>query len=284
MSAMNDVTRNIDPDVAAGFGHEWSTFRQAETEFSPVDREAIFQSYFHIFPWTELPTDPVGIDVGCGSGRWSVMVAPKVGHLHLLDASADALAVARANLADASNVSFHLASVGDIPLDDDSLDFAFSLGVLHHVPDTAAAIRAIASKLKIGAPFLIYLYYALDDRPWWYRAVWRLSNIFRLIISPLPPTIRLIISQIIAVIVYWPLARLAALVERAGFSPAAIPLESYRNRRFYVMRTDAYDRFCTRLEQRFTRRQIEQMLTGAGFDGIHFSDQVPYWCAVGKKR
>jgi 16S rRNA G1207 methylase RsmC len=31
------------------------------------------------------------------------MVAPRVGHLHLLDASADALAVARQNLADATN-------------------------------------------------------------------------------------------------------------------------------------------------------------------------------------
>jgi ubiquinone/menaquinone biosynthesis C-methylase UbiE len=281
---MNDVTRNIDPDVAAGFGHEWSTFRQSEREFSPADRAAIFQSYFRIFPWDELSPDPVGIDVGCGSGRWSVMVAPKVGHLHLLDASEDALAVARQNLAGAANVSFHLASVGDIPLEDDSLDFAFSLGVLHHVPDTAAAIRAIATKLKVGAPFLIYLYYALDNRPWWYRAVWRFSNIFRLIISPLPPKLRLVISQLIAVVVYWPLARVAALVERAGFSPAAIPLESYRHRKFYVMRTDAYDRFCTRLEQRFTRRQIEHMLTDAGFDEICFSDTVPYWCAVGRKR
>ena len=148
---MNDIAKNVDPDVAAGFGHEWSTFRQSETEFTSADREAIFQSYFHIFPWNELPPDPVGIDVGCGSGRWSVMVAPRVGHLHLLDASADALAVARQNLADATNVSFHLASVGDIPVDDNSLDFAFSLGVLHHVPDTMAAIRAIANKLKAGS-------------------------------------------------------------------------------------------------------------------------------------
>jgi ubiquinone/menaquinone biosynthesis C-methylase UbiE len=284
MTAMNDVTRNIDPDVAAGFGHEWSTFRQSETEFSPADREAIYQSYFHIFPWNELPPAPVGVDIGCGSGRWSVMVAPRVGHLHLLDASAEALAIARQNLAEATNVSFHLASVGDIPLDDNSLDFAFSLGVLHHVPDTAAAIRAVARGLKVGAPFLIYLYYAMDNRPWWYRAIWRFSNIFRVIISHLPPTMRLVISQIIAVVVYWPLARFAALVERGGFSPAAIPLESYRHRKFYVMRTDAYDRFCTRLEQRFTRRQIERMLIGAGFDEIRFSDKVPYWCAVGKKR
>jgi ubiquinone/menaquinone biosynthesis C-methylase UbiE len=281
---MNDIAKNVDPDVAAGFGHEWSTFRQSETEFTSADREAIFQSYFHIFPWNELPPDPVGIDVGCGSGRWSVMVAPRVGHLHLLDASADALAVARQNLADATNVSFHLASVGDIPVDDNSLDFAFSLGVLHHVPDTMAAIRAIANKLKVGAPFLIYLYYALDNRPWWYRAIWRFSNIFRTIISRLPPGLRLVISQIIAVVIYWPLARFAALVERAGFSPAAIPLESYRHRKFYVMRTDAYDRFCTTLEQRFTRQQIEQMLAGAGFGAISFSDTVPYWGAVGKKR
>jgi ubiquinone/menaquinone biosynthesis C-methylase UbiE len=281
---MNDVTRNIDSDVAAGFGHEWSTFRQSESEFSPADREAIFQSYFRIFPWSDLPPNPVGIDVGCGSGRWSVMVAPKVGHLHLLDASSDALAVARENLANATNVSFHHASVGDIPLEDESLDFAFSLGVLHHVPDTAAAIRAVAAKLKTGAPFLIYLYYALDNRPSWYRALWRFSNIFRVIISRFPPTLRLVVSQVIAVTIYWPLARVAALVERAGFSPAAIPLESYRHRKFYVMRTDAYDRFCTRLERRFTRRQIDAMLRGAGFEEIRFSEEVPFWCAVGKKR
>lgn len=281
---MNDVTHNIDPDVTEGFGHEWSTFRQSEAELSSADRDAIFQSYFHIFPWGELPPDPVGADVGCGSGRWSVMVAPKVGHLHLLDPSAEALMVARKNLAGAANVSFHLASVGDIPLEDNFLDFAFSLGVLHHVPDTAAAIRSISTKLRVGAPFLVYLYYALDNRPWWYRAIWRFSDIFRLIISASSPTVRLIVSQMIAVVVYWPLARFAALVERAGFSPALIPLEYYRNRKLYVMRTDAYDRFCTRLEHRFTRCQIKQMLTNAGFDEIRFSDTVPYWCAVGKKR
>ena len=284
MNAMNDVTENIDPGVTAGFGHEWSTFRQNENEFSPADRDAIFRSYFQIFPWNALPPNSVGMDIGCGSGRWSVMVAPRVGHLHLLDASEDALAVARTNLAGCTNVTFHLASVGAIPLDDNSLDFAFSLGVLHHVPDTAAAIRTIASKLKVGAPFLIYLYYALDNRPWWYRAIWRVSNVGRVVISSLPPRVRLIFSQIIATLVYWPLAHFAALVELAGFSPTAIPLEFYRHRKFYVMRTDAYDRFCTKLEQRFTRRQIEQLLASAGFDQIHFSENAPYWCAIGKKR
>jgi ubiquinone/menaquinone biosynthesis C-methylase UbiE len=280
---MNDHAPNVDKDVAAGFGHEWSTFRQGEDALSDTDRTAIFDSYFDIFPWDELPPNPVGADIGCGSGRWSAIVARRVGHLHLVDASAAALDVARQNLMGAPNVNFHIASVGEMPLQDNSLDFAFSLGVLHHVPDTAGAIRSIAAKLKTGAPFLIYLYYALDNRPFWYRAVWRASNIARMAVSRLPPAPRLVVSQVIAMLVYWPLARLAKVIEKSGFSAAGLPLEFYRNRSFYVMRTDAYDRFCTRLEQRFTRREIAQMLSEAGFDGIRFSSHTPYWCAVARK-
>lgn len=275
---------NVDTAVAAGFGHEWSTFRQGERELSVQDRLAMFNSYFGIFPWDRLPANSTGMDVGCGSGRWSVLVAPRVGHLHLLDASPEALEVARQNLAAATNVTFHRASVGELPVADQSLDFAFSLGVLHHVPDTQAAIRAVAAKLKSGAPFLIYLYYALDNRQVWYHALWKLSNVFRIVISRLPETPRLWISQVIAATIYWPLARLAALTEKLGFSAAALPLEFYKDRDFYVMRTDAYDRFCTRLEQRFTRTQIADMLRAAAFDDIRFSEHAPYWCAVGIKR
>lgn len=280
---MTRTSKNIDPKVAAGFGYEWSTFRQ-DDDLSQQDRDSIFRSYFSIFPWNDLPSDATGMDVGCGSGRWAAMVAPRVGHLHLVDASDEALAVARHNLAQSRNVTFLLASVDGIPLPDDSLDFAFSLGVLHHVPDTAAGIRSVAAKLKAGAPFLVYLYYALDNRPWWYRAIWRLTDGLRVMISRLPPRIRLVVSQAIALTVYLPLARLALLVERIGISPASVPLAAYRNRDFYVMRTDAYDRFCTRLEQRFTRDQIEQMLLNAGFENIRFSDKAPFWCAVGTKR
>ena len=62
------------------------------------------------------------------------MVAPRVSHLRLVDVSR-ALSVARVNLQGQNNVSFHVSSVADIPVPAHSLDFAFSLGVLHHVPD-----------------------------------------------------------------------------------------------------------------------------------------------------
>lgn len=276
--------RNVDDKVAAGFGREWGTFRQDSSSFSEADRDAIFDDYFRIFPWQRLAPDSVGLDAGCGSGRWSVKVAPRVGHLHLLDPSEEALAVARENLRGVGNVTLHHASASAIPLPPRSLDFAFSLGVLHHVPDTEGAIAEIADKLRPGAPFLIYLYYAMENRPAWYRALWRASNLLRVVISRLPHPLRLTLSQIIAVLAYWPLARLALVAEKLGVDVRSFPLEMYRDKAFYVMRTDAYDRFCTQLEKRFTRSQITDMLTSAGFDNIVFSEHVPFWCAVGTRR
>lgn len=72
--------------------------------------------------------------------------------------------------------------------------------------------------------------------------------------------------------------------ERLGLLPRSWPLAFYRRRSFYVMRTDAFDRFCTRLEQRFTRAQITDMLRAADFDDIRFSEQEPFWVAVATKQ
>ena len=277
-----DSNNNLDAEVARGFGEEWSRFRQDESSLPRDQRTQIFDDYFRIFPWHLLPAGGgVGIDVGCGTGRWSMNVAPRVEHLHLLDASPEALAVARENLRSAKNVSFHAGSVAGIPLPAGSLDFAYSLGVLHHVPDTQAALDAIAEKLKPGAPFLVYLYYAFDNRPAWYRWLWRISDLGRLAVSRLPYSLRFAVCSAIAGLVYWPLARCARGLSRFGVPSQSVPLGWYADKSFYVMRTDAYDRFSTRLEKRFTRVEIERMLKLAGFERVLFSDNAPFWCAVG---
>jgi ubiquinone/menaquinone biosynthesis C-methylase UbiE len=276
--------QNADPTVTTGFGREWSTFTQSEQSLERAERGRLFTEYFRIFPWSELPANAEGLDAGCGSGRWAFLVAPRVGRLHVLDASREALEVAKANLAGQENVAFHYASVSDIPLADGSLDFAYSLGVLHHVPDTAAAVGHICSKLKPDAPFLIYLYYALDNRPVWFRAIWQVTNLARMGIARLPARLKLFVSELIAATVYWPIARLCRALSKLGLSTRLIPLEAYKDRSFYTMRTDAYDRFCTSLEQRFSQKQIAEMLGRAGFDRIVFSDEVPFWCAVARKR
>lgn len=268
---------NSDTKTVEGFGDEWTRFDQ--TGMSDEDTNRIFESYFSIFPWAALPNDAVGFDLGCGSGRWAKLVAPRVGTLHCIDPSV-AIEVARRNLASHPNCEFHRAGVDDIPLRDQSMDFGYSLGVLHHIPDTRTALAACVAKLKPGAPFLLYLYYAFDNRPVWFRVLWKMSDWVRKVVSRMPHGLRYVMSQVIAGFVYWPLARLAKIAESLGINVTNFPLSSYRNWGFYVMRTDALDRFGTRLEQRFTKIEIKTMMESAGLENIKFSEEI-FWCAIG---
>lgn len=268
--------------LVADFGREWSTYDQSDVPEEELRRQ--FARYFAVFPWEALPPDPVGFDAGCGSGRWARFVAPRVRCLHCIDASAEALRVARRTLAGMTNCEFHLASVEDPPLADATMDFGYSLGVLHHVPDTARALAACVSKLRPGAPFLVYLYYSLEDRPSWLRALLRCVTAARMRISGWPHRRKLAVTSAIALAVYLPLARAARLGERLGRDVERWPLSFYRDRSMYTMRTDALDRFGTRVEKRFTREEVVRLLGEAGLADVVVSPAAPYWCAVGLRR
>lgn len=274
------MTENIDKQVVAGFGDEWSRFDQSALDEAELRR--MFDKYFNIFPWEALPAGSVGFDLGCGTGRWARLVAPRVGFLHLIDPS-EAIEVARRNLDGVENCAFHRASVDNIPLDDGSCDFAYSLGVLHHVPDTQAGISGCVAKLKPGAPFLLYLYYRFDNKPAWFRMLWATSNAGRIVVSRLPHFVRYMVSQVLAASVYFPLARTAKFFESRGVDVANFPLSQYRNNSFYTMRTDALDRFGTRLERRFTKDEIRAMMEHAGLENIRFSETL-FWTALGYKK
>ena len=275
------MNENVDERTVRGFGEEWSRFDQRGA--SDEELRKAFDSYFAIFPWSKLPEDARGIDVGCGTGRWARRVAPRVGHITCVDASSAALEVARENLRVIQNAAFVEASVGNLPFSDERFDFGYSLGVLHHVPDTLGGLRECVRVLRPGAPFLLYLYYALENRPRWYRTVWKASDAARRLIARLPQRARLTVADGLAAGVYWPLARAAKIAEQAGFDVTLLPLAAYRHHTFYIMRNDALDRFGTSLEKRFTREQIATMMTDAGLAEISFHDGVPYWCAVGYK-
>ncbi len=265
---------NVDAETVKGFGQEWSRFTQER--LSDLDRKEMFRKFFLLFDWNKKPRR--ALDMGCGSGRWDVLAAPLVGELVAADASLAALQVAQRNVK-APNVSFVKSTPETLPFPEEHFDLIFSIGVLHHIPDTQGAILSLARKLCSGGTLLLYLYYAFDNRPVWYRTIWKISDLARRLISRLPFLARYVISQIIAVCVYWPLARTAKYfpVSRSW------PLRFYADRSFYYIRTDALDRFGTRLEKRFTKEQITDMLKSARLSDIRFSTSEPYWvCAASK--
>jgi SAM-dependent methyltransferase len=272
---------NADQATIASFGDEWSRFDQSKLDEKELRR--IFSMYFRIFPWHLLPDKAEGFDMGCGSGRWAKQVLPRVGLLNCIDPSTDALSAAKRNLSGYTNVCFLQATTETVPLRAESQDFGYSLGVLHHVPDTQSAMDSCVKLLKPGAPFLVYLYYNFDNRPAWFVLIWRASERVRRVISIMPPILKNLATDLIALTVYWPLAKLSWLGERLRFDAQHMPLHAYRDCSFYTMRTDARDRFGTPVERRFTRREINMMMGRSGLDNIVISDSEPFWCAVGTK-
>lgn len=269
---------SVDKPTVDGFGYEWTKFDHSEAD--PAEMERLFSAYFASFPWDALPAGAMGFDLGCGTGRWARLAAERTGAIVCLDASVDALRVARRN---APQCPVVLGLAGALPFRPGSMDFGYSLGVLHHIPEPLVGVTDAVTALKPGAPFLVYLYYAFDNRGRWFRTVWRASDEIRRVVSRCPPRARFAISQLLALTVYLPLARLAAVLERRGWSVESMPLSGYRHRSLYGMRTDALDRFGTRLEHRFTRAEVADLLERAGLENVAVSDDFPYWCAVGYK-
>lgn len=270
---MNKDNRLIDD-----FGNEWNKFNQEN--ISIKENKKIFKNYFELFPFDTLSEDSIGIDIGSGSGRWSYFLANKFKKIYLLEPSLKAIEVSKKNLSKFDNIIFFNNDIDNIPLPEDSVDFAYCLGVLHHVPDINLALKKIYKILKKDSPFLLYIYYAFDNKPVWFKSIWYVSNILRLIISTLPFFLKSLLCDLIAIFIYFPLARISKLLFSLGIDASKIPLSWYHNKSIKILRNDSLDRFGTRLEHRLTQNQIKQLLINNNFKDIVFSKNEPFWCVI----
>lgn len=269
-------------NVIKDFGREWSSFDQSNLS----DKELInnFNQYFSVFPLQELDSNKVGFDLGCGSGRWAKLIAPKVKRLNCIEPSIDAINVAKENLNGFSNVIFYNNNFQNTKIDENSQDFGYCLGVLHHTNDINEGLNFCNKILKKNGSFLIYLYYNLDNRPIYYKIIWKLSNFLRFIISNLPFKLKKFLTDLIATFVYFPLVLTVRILDTIGIKTINFPLAYYKDKSFYTMRTDSLDRFGTKLENRYSKIEIADMLEKSGFKDIKFSNNMPFWVVFCRKK
>lgn len=272
--------KNIDKEVISSFGEEWDHYKQ-DTSDKLI---SAFNQYFNIFPKKSLNKNSEGFDMGCGSGRWAKFIAPKVGKLNCIEPSSKAIEVAKRNLKNFKNCSFEIGSSNSNSLKNNSQDFGYCLGVLHHTPNTQKGLNDCVFKLKKGSPFLLYLYYNFDNRPYWYKLIWLLSDFPRRIISKCPFKVKLLTTKLIAMIVYFPFAKLGKYLDKFNIEAKNFPLYDYKDKSFYFMLTDSFDRFSTKIEKRFTKKEISKMMDVAGLENISFSESAPFWVCLGYKK
>ena len=276
---------NLDQGVIDSFGHEWATFDYGETETTEA-LNAQFKAYCAPIDLNQFnPKNSVAADFGAGSGRWASRLIPFFSLVYALEPSDGASKVLNEKFADEAKIVVLQETVGanSIPLA--SLDLAMSLGVLHHIPDTSLAIKDVSLKIKPGGIFLCYLYYNLENKPAFYKLIFKGVNMVRQIISALPQGVKQIVCSLIAAIIYWPLAKFSKALSKFGINTTNIPLHHYAEMPFVMLANDALDRFGTTLEQRFSKAQITEMLHAANFDisSLKFSDKEPFWTFAVKK-
>jgi len=258
--------RGTGEDVRRSFSEEWEAYAAILPE-----HEAEFAAYFDLMNLDSLHRS-VALDLGCGSGRWSVKLAPHCEAIVLVDFS-DAIFVARENLNQATNALFFRGDVTQLPFANDSVDFLFSLGVLHHLDRPCLPVAR--DLMRLGPMGLFYLYYALDNRPAYYRGLLAGVTAARRGLGRIQSErARRRVSRALALGVYRPMVGVGAAAHRFGIK-APIPLyESYRRKSIDRIEQDAYDRFFTSIEQRVTQADILDAFRGLD---VRVSGGEPYW-------
>jgi SAM-dependent methyltransferase/ribosomal protein S27AE len=144
--------------TATNFGWQWQHFTQTDQRYDeqflgwikPVARE-FFQ-------------DQVVLEGGCGKGRHTLLAsswgARDVVGIDLSSAVETAFAATRS----LSNVHIVQADIYHLPFAQ-VFDYAFSVGVLHHLPDPRAGFKSLVAKVKPGGHVSAWVYGA-ENNEW----------------------------------------------------------------------------------------------------------------------
>lgn len=151
--------RFVDSDsYAQSFGREWNWFAQTQLDRPGEGRTESRETFAAKTGWQ--PSDLEGktvLDVGCGMGRFAEVASSWGANVLGVDLSA-AVDAAQGNLGGRPNAAFIQADVFDLPLREEAFDLIYSIGVLHHTPDTRKAFLRLPRLLKPGGRIVIWVY------------------------------------------------------------------------------------------------------------------------------
>jgi SAM-dependent methyltransferase/uncharacterized protein YbaR (Trm112 family) len=133
--------------------------------FSSTERQFLFDWYCKKFGLPDIDAlrafyrnNGTVLEVGPGSGFNTRFIAENCrGQVYALDISEAAYATYE-NTRDLPNCTVIQADLMEAPFADDFFDVIVADGVLHHTPDTLAAVAALYRKLKPGGHFFFYVY------------------------------------------------------------------------------------------------------------------------------
>jgi len=190
-------------------------------------------------------------------GRFTEVCLDAGAEVHALDLS-DAIEIAAQNLAARPNVSFYQADVFRLPFADGTFDRIFSIGVLHHTPDTKAAFQKLVRLVRPGGRVAIWVY--SSDLTHLLG-----SEMLRTLTSRLPRSLMLQASKV-AVPIYY-LHRLP-VVGRISYTLIPTSLEANAMWRWL----DTFDWYTPRFQWKHSNDEVVGWFREAGFTDRHVGE------------
>ncbi len=258
------------------FGDEWQRFPE------------LFEVHRRIFDWYFEGPEPLRwkglrvLDAGCGMGRWLHFAREAGAEVVGMDVS-PAIDVAAEREGDGAD--FVQGDLRWPPFPPGSFDLVYSLGVLHHLEEPLAGVRALAKLVRPGGELRLYVYRTLEDEPWGKRVLFAAVTGLRHVTTRLPYPAVHAVSWLVAALAtglfLWP----RRLLRRWAWGDRLtrhLPLVHYTDVPFRMVVSEQFDRLVAPIERRFTRDDVEAWLRDVGFEVMAILPGLG-WRAIGRR-
>ncbi len=179
---------------ASSFGYQWNRFRSVQLDSVNGTKESEVMLGATTGWRDEDYRGRLVLDAGVGAGRFAEVVANKGGEVVGIDLTT-AVDAAYLNVGLHERVHLVQADIFAMPFREGTFDLAYSIGVLHHTPDTRSAFERVAATVKKGGGFAVYLYAG-------YGLARHFSDMIRKVTTRLPLRMMVAISAIAVPLYY----------------------------------------------------------------------------------
>jgi SAM-dependent methyltransferase len=253
------------------FGEQWSKYRNNEGYYG--SKELFADIVLPLLNPDEIRNCKVA-DIGSGTGRIVNMLLEYGARQVIALEPSNGFEVLKQNISSPEKVICLKVTGEQLPATGD-LDYVFSIGVLHQIPDPKPVVNAVFAALRPGGRFICWIYGEEGN------------ELYLSVIRPLRLLTKLLPHNVLAALVWcldWPLRFYMMLCRNFP-----LPLRKYlishlskfspEKRRLVI-----YDQLNPSYAKYYTRKEAKGLLVDAKFEDVQLYHRHGYsWTVIGTK-
>lgn len=261
------IPRFVETDkYVDSFSFEWNVFHDVQIDILNNTRESE-DTFMYKTGFKEGDVKgKIFLDVGIGAGRFAEIVSRWGGEVIGFDLSF-AVDAAFKNIGKRPNVHIIQADIFKLPFKKEAFDHMYSIGVLHHTPDTRKAFESLVPLLKEGGAFAVFIY----EKGIYHRY----SDLWRKVTVRLPLRFMYILSAISIPLYYIHKIPFLGPALQFAFPTANWPWWRWRW-------LDTFDWYTPKFQWKHTYPEVYKWYVENGFEDMELFDYPV--CMRGKKK